>query len=103
MKIARLLLFVGLVGLFAHEAQIQVVNGVPQVWLDGHPVRARWTYNRTQQGLYGPRDKAPLASTFLMAEPVRREFLFTATEDTEAEVTIHLKLNEYNVSKPVLD
>ena len=24
---------------------------------NGHPARTRWTYNRTQQGLYGPRDE----------------------------------------------
>ena len=88
---------------FAHEAHIQMANGVPQVWLDGKPTRPRWTYNRTQQGSYGPRDKVPLASTFLMNEPVRREFLFSAVEETDAEVTIHLRLNEYNVSKPVLN
>lgn len=88
---------------FAHEAHIQVANGVPQVWLDGKPTRPRWTYNRTQQGSYGPRNKVPLASTFLMNEPVRREFLFSAVEETNAAVTIHLRLNEYNVSKPVLN
>ena len=97
------LLFALSIVTFAHEAQIQVVNGVPQIWLDGKPARPRWTYNRTQQGIWGPREKIPPTSSFLMNEPVRREFLFTAVEETDAEVTIHLKLNEYNISKPVLN
>ena len=89
--------------LVAHEARIQVRNGVPQIYLDGRPVRPRWTYNRTQQGLYGPRGEVPSASSFLLAEPVRREFLFTAPEDMETEVVIHLKLYEYDASKPALN
>ncbi|MBQ9445274.1 MAG: hypothetical protein IJU61_01690, partial [Victivallales bacterium] len=54
----------------AHEACIQINNGVPQICLDGQPVRPRWTYNRTQQGIFGDRNKVPRVSSYLMAEPV---------------------------------
>ncbi|MBO4618570.1 MAG: beta-galactosidase [Victivallales bacterium] len=98
-----LILLLACVSLLAHDARVQVTNGVPQILLDGQAVRPRWTYNRTQQGIFGPLDQIPHASSYLMAEPTRRQFLFTAETDTDAEVTIHFKLNEYNLSKPELN
>ena len=96
-------LCLSLISANAHEACIQINNGVPQICLDGQPVRPRWTYNRTQQGIFGDRNKVPRVSSYLMNEPVRRQFLFTAEQDTDADVTIHIKLYEYNISKPELN
>ena len=96
-------LCLSLISANAHEAYVRVNNGVPQIHLDGQPVRPRWTYNRTQQGIFGDRNKVPRVSSYLMNEPVRRQFLFTAEQDTNADVTVHFKLYEYNISKPVLN
>ena len=95
LKHALLILLAMALPLCAYDTCIQINNGVPQICVDGKPVRPRWSCSRDLWANYPHLEHAPTTAIPLLPETTELDVDFVATQDAQEEISFYFCLQEY--------